>query len=102
MLEFLRYKFLHTLKPRSFNKRTKLIYNYFLKSKYSLNFFSKKQNLFEFIYFKQIKIFLKPISKNKYSIFRKFFFCFYLQPNLPISLKGKNSRMGKGIGKFTT
>lgn len=96
----MRYKFLKNILPRSFNKRNLNKYQSFIKNKYPLNLITKKQIMFEFIYFKLLKLIFKKAFKYKYAIFKKFFFFFNLTPNYPLSLKGKNSRMGKGVGKF--
>lgn len=96
----MRYKFLKNILPRSFNKRNLNKYQFVLKNKYPINLMTKKQIRFEFIYFKLLKLIFKKTFKYKYTIFKKFAFFFNLTPNYPLSLKGKNSRMGKGVGKF--
>ena len=102
MFYFLRYKLLKSIKPRSFNKRSKLSSNNQLESKYSCSLLTKKQFFFEYIYIKSLKIIFKTLLKYKFSIFKKLPFFFFLKPNLPISNKPKNSRMGKGVGKLLT
>lgn len=94
-------KYLKKNNYRSFNKRLKNLYNYLSFQKFLLNLIVKKQIIFEFTYFKIIKLLLKKTFKYKYQIFNFFSFFFNLLPNYPISLKHKNSRMGKGIGKFS-
>lgn len=96
----MRYKFLKNTLPRSFNKRNSNKYQSAIKNKFALNLIAKKQIMFEFVYFKILKLIFKKTFKYKYAIFKKFFFFFNLIPNYPLSLKGKNSRMGKGVGKF--
>lgn len=102
MFYFLRYKLLKSIKPRSFNKRSKISTNNHLQLKFSCSLLTKKQFFFEYIYIKLLKIIFKSLLKYKFSIFKKLPFFFFLKPNLPISNKSKNSRMGKGVGKLLT
>ncbi len=96
----MRYKYLNKVKPRSFNKRFFRKYNSSLFFRYPLNLILTKQTMFEFAYFKIIKTIFKNSLKYKYTIFKKLPYFFNLLPNFPLSVKVKNSRMGKGIGKF--
>lgn len=98
----MQYKLLKSVKARSFNKRSKKSALNNLPIRFNCGLFTLKQFFFEFIYIKTLKIFFKHMLKYKYAIFKKFPIFFYLKPNLPISTKSKNSRMGKGIGKFLT
>ena len=98
MFFFLRFKNINSKPQHSFKKRY-FKKGFFLKnSVFNSCVYNSKYMIFEYCYFKFIKTVFKKLFKLKYVILKKFFFFFFLTANFPVSLKVKNSRMGKGVG----
>jgi len=94
----LRFKNINSKPQHSFKKRY-LNKGFFLKhSVFNSCVYNSKYMIFEYCYLKFIKTVFKKLFKLKYVILKKFFFFFFLTANFPVSLKVKNSRMGKGVG----
>lgn len=72
-----------------------------LKLRYgSSGFFFRKSVTFEWIYIRFLRPLVKKLLKAKYSKKKQKKSWIQLQTNFPVSKKSKNSRMGKGKGRF--
>lgn len=96
----MRFKNININVQHSFKKRYIKNRVFFYNTLFNSCLYNFKYITFEYCYLKFIKIVFKKLFKLKYVIFKKFFFFFFLVANFPISLKVKNSRMGKGVGYF--
>jgi hypothetical protein len=94
----LRFKNINTGTQHSFKKRYMRRKVFLKNTMFNSCLYNLKYMSFEYCYFKFIKVVFKKFFKLKYVILKKFFFFFFLNVNFPVSLKVKNSRMGKGVG----
>ena len=69
----------------------------------TVGFYFSKENRIELIYIKNMRKLIKRLGFPKKVSLVKYFkkkLFFFLKKNFPLSKKSKNSRMGKGKGKF--
>ena len=100
MFYFMIYRKINIMEAKSFKKRQRWVKFKKTSSRLKYYIFNSKCFRFEFAHLKIIKSLFKHFLKNKYTLFNKFIVEFNLLPNYPVSLKVKNSRMGKGVGYF--